>query len=82
MLARLRVRARERRLHVGNLGWLVRARPCTEGEGHVARAAGFHRAWSDFNQRDVARACRKRVCCVTSLSRERESGGALAFAHT
>ena len=42
-MACLRVCIRERRLLVGGRGWHVRARPCTEGKGRLARAVGFHR---------------------------------------
>ena len=45
-----RVCAREcRLLVVGGRGWHVRARPCSEGEGRLTGAVGFHRAGTDSN---------------------------------
>ena len=67
------------KLLVGGRGWHVGARPCTEGEGRLAGAVGFHRAWTDSNQRGAARARRKRACCASS--RERERAVALFLAH-
>ena len=41
VMARSRVRTRERRLHVQVCGWHVGARPCTEGEGRLDGTVGF-----------------------------------------
>ena len=70
VVARLRVRTRERRLLVGGRGWYVGARPCSEGEGRLAGAVSFLGAWTDFNQRGAARAHVKRACCASSGERE------------
>ena len=37
------VRTRECRLLIGGRGWHVEAGPCTEGDGRLAGAVGFHR---------------------------------------
>ena len=79
-VARSRVRTGERRVPVGGHGWHVGARPCSEGEGRLGGAVGFHRVWTDINQRGAARALRKRAWCASS--RERACVGAFACAHT
>ena len=58
----------------GGRGWHVGARPCTEGDGRPAGAAGFHRVWTDANQHGAARARRKRACCASSPLRESARG--------
>ena len=70
------------KLLVGGRSWHVRARPCTEGEGRLAGAVGFHRAWVDSNQRSAARALRKRACCASSRERERARAVALFYLRT
>ena len=60
------------KLLVGGRGWITRARPCTEGEGRLAGAVGFHRAWAEPNQRGAARTRFKHACCASSRERERE----------
>ena len=65
----------------GARGWHVGARPCTEGDGRPAGAVGFHRVWTDSNQRGGARARRKRACCASSRERASARGGAVRLAH-
>ena len=74
------LRTRASWLLIGGRGWQNRARPCTEGEGRLTGAVGFHRTWANCNQRDAARARRKRACCASS--RERAHSCAFACAHT
>ena len=58
-------------LLVGGHGWHVGEWPCTEGEGRLASAVGFHRSWTESNQRGEARIRRKRACCASSRERDR-----------
>ena len=74
-----------RKLLVGNRGRHVGARPCTEGEGRLAGAVGFHRAGADSNQRGAhtpqARVLRllqrERACAVAFLFRSHAQGSYL-----
>ena len=74
VVARSRVRTRASRLPVGDCGWHVEARSCTEGERPLAGAMPFQRAWADYSQRGAAPARCKRACCASS--RERSSAAA------
>ena len=64
-VARLRA-LRESRLPIGGRRWPVGARPCTEGERLFAAAVPFRKAWTDYNQRGIARVSPKRACYASS----------------
>ena len=72
---------RASKLLVGGRGWLVRARPSTEGGGRETGAVGIHEAWADSNQRGAARDRRKRACCALSRERERARWRFFSCAH-
>ena len=78
---RSRVCTLERRLLVGDRGWHVGARPCTEREGRLAGAVGLSRARTGCNQHAASRARRKRACYASSRESTRWRGGVCAYAN-